>query len=160
MAQHQHKSSLESVLDFSSLFFLTPPQNQKATVLLDKLIWYYGLEQTVKKGYKPAILNQETYRRVASRDTFFKVFFLYTYVIFNDTNEPYVDTDISVALSYIDNFVGDPSQNPSKMNNVKGTVEKFAEYIVDNFLPHTLIFCFQPFRFYCKLTLSSQGLIR
>jgi hypothetical protein len=70
MAQHRHQSSLESVLDFSPSFFLTPPQNQKATALIDKLIWHYGLEQTVQKGYKPAILIQETYHRVASRDTF------------------------------------------------------------------------------------------
>lgn len=75
MTQHRHQSSLESVLDFLSLFFLTPPQNQKAAALLDKLIWYYGLEQTVQKGYKPAILIQETYRRVASRNTFLRFFF-------------------------------------------------------------------------------------
>lgn len=150
MAQHRHQSYLESVLDFSPSFFLTPLQNQKATALLDKLIWYYGLEQTVHKGYKPAILIQETYHRVASRDTFLKFFFSYIYEIFNDTNEPDVDIDISVALSYVDNFIGDPSQDSSKIINVKEAVEKFAEYIVDNFfLPRTSIFGFQLFRSCC-----------
>ena len=127
-----------------------PLQDQKATALLDKLIWYYGLEQTIPQGYKPAILIQETYRRVASRDTFLKFFFSYIYKIFNDTNEPDVDTDISVALSYVDNFIGEPSQDSSRIINVKEAIEKFAEYIVDNFfLPRTSIFRFQLFRSCC-----------
>lgn len=92
-----------------------PLQDQKATALLDKLIWYYGLEQTIPQGYKPAILIQETYRRVASRDTFLKFFFSYIYKIFNDTNEPDVDTDISVALSYVDNL-GNPARIQAELS--------------------------------------------
>ena len=92
-----------------------PLQDQKATALLDKLIWYYGLEQTIPQGYKPAILIQETYRRVASRDTFLKFFFWYIYKIFNDTNEPDVDTDISVALSYVDNL-GNPARIQAELS--------------------------------------------
>lgn len=92
-----------------------PLQDQKATALLDKLIWYYGLEQTIPQGYKPAILIQETYRRVASRDTFLKFFFSYIYKNFNDTNEPDVDTDISVALSYVDNL-GNPARIQAELS--------------------------------------------
>ncbi|EYE92164.1 uncharacterized protein EURHEDRAFT_415869 [Aspergillus ruber CBS 135680] len=105
------------------------------------------------KPYKRATSLQSLSRKyhcVASRDTFLRFFFSYIYVIFNDTNEPDVDTDISVALSYVDNFIGDPNQDPSTMVNIKGAVEKFAKYIVDNFLlPRTSIFYVQFFGFYC-----------
>ena len=95
MAQHRHQSSLESVLDLSPSFFLTPPQNQKATALIDKLIWHYGLEQTVQKGYKPAILIQETYHRVASRDTFLRFFFSYIYEI------SMIPTNLTLTLIFL-----------------------------------------------------------
>ncbi|EYE90168.1 uncharacterized protein EURHEDRAFT_417721 [Aspergillus ruber CBS 135680] len=89
--------------------------------------------------------SNKPYKRATSLQSLFRkhiivLFFSYIYKIFNDTNEPDVDTDIPVALSY----------DPSKMINIKGAVEKFAEYIVDNFLlPRTSIFRFQLFRFYC-----------
>lgn len=64
-----------------------------------------------RAGYKPATLIQETYDRVASRDSSLMFLFSYIYESFNDTEEPDVDIDIdidmSVALSYADNSIVD-----------------------------------------------------
>lgn len=64
-----------------------------------------------RAGSKPATLIQQTYDRVASRDSFSMFLFSYIYESFNDTEEPDVDIDIdmdmSVALSYVDNSIVD-----------------------------------------------------
>ncbi|RAL06504.1 HNH endonuclease signature motif containing protein [Aspergillus homomorphus CBS 101889] len=106
MAQHQ--TSLETVLDFSPVFLLPPHQKQHAQVLLNTCIQHYGLEQSVQSGYKPARLVHEMF----SSD----------------------DVSIASALSYIENCIGGSCAHSGGLAHINVAIEKFAEYIVDNFL--------------------------
>lgn len=71
--------------------------------------------------------------RVTSKDTFARFFFLHIYERLNAGGES-GDADMDSVLSYLESFVGDRSMDPSRMMRIKGALEDFAEYIVDNFL--------------------------
>lgn len=58
MATLRHKSSLAGALAFSIPLLLTSQQHELARSLVGRLIWHYGPEQTVRKGYNPAALIQ------------------------------------------------------------------------------------------------------
>lgn len=131
MATHRHQSSLEGVLDFSIPLSLTPQQHDSARNLVRELVRHYGPEQTVRKGYKPATLIQATLEHVTSPDTFLTFFFSYIYENLCSKEETAVDFDITHALSYFDRFA---SWEPEPINNLNEALEKFAEYIVENFL--------------------------
>ncbi|KAJ6114137.1 hypothetical protein N7512_007582 [Penicillium capsulatum] len=128
MATHRHQSSLEGVLDFSIPLSLTPQQHESARNLVIGLVRQYGLQKTVRKGYKPATLIQATLEHVASPDTFLTFFLSYIYEDHCSEKGP---SDITHTLSYFDGF---SSWEPEQINNVHEALENFAEYIVENFL--------------------------
>ncbi|KAJ5998514.1 hypothetical protein N7451_006324 [Penicillium sp. IBT 35674x] len=116
MATHRHQSSLEGVLDFSVPFSLTPQQHETARNLVTTLIRHYGPEKTVRKGYRPAALIQAILEHVASPDTFMTFFISYLYE--------------ALCLEEGHAAEGEPEQ----IKLLNGGLEKFAEYIVENFL--------------------------
>ena len=75
----------------------------------------------------------EMFERVTSKDKFLEFFFSYIYESHNAAGET-GEINMAVALSYFESFTGDQSIDPSKSMGVKGALESFAEYIVDNFL--------------------------
>lgn len=134
MATHRHQSSLEGVLDFSIPLSLKPQQHESARNLVIGLVRQYGLEKTVRKGYKPATLIQATLEHVASPDTFLTFFLSYIYEDYCSEKGP---SDITHTLLYFDGF---SSWEPEQINNVHEALENFAEYIVENFLlPRVLL---------------------
>lgn len=141
MAQHHRQSSLESILDFSLSLFLPAQQSQRAQSLLNRLIQTYGLQKTIQKGYKPAVLIKEIFERVKAGDTFLRFFFSYIYDISGRSKELGSSPDFPHILSSVDDFIRDPRPDASSENNINLAVENFAEYIVDNFLfPRTGVF--------------------
>ncbi|KAJ5798999.1 uncharacterized protein N7503_006504 [Penicillium pulvis] len=106
MAMHRHQSSLEG-------------------------LWHYDPEQTVRKGYKPAALIQATLQYVASPDTFLTFFLSYIYEALFSNEQYAVDFYINHTISYLDGFASSDSE---RIQNLNEALEKFAEYIVDNFL--------------------------
>jgi hypothetical protein len=153
MATHRHQSSLEGVLDFSIPLSLTPQQHESARNLVIRLIWHYGPEKTVRKGYRPATLIQATLEHVASPDTFMTFFLSYIYDDLHLEEGSTGDSDITHSLSYLEGF---SSWEPEQINKLHGGLERFAEYIVENFfLPRALI----P-HFYICLISSEYTLIR
>lgn len=134
MATHRHQSSLEGVLDFSVPLSLTAQQRDSARDLVVRLVQHYGPQQTVRKGYKPAALIQAILEHIESPDTFLTFFLSYIYEDLCPDGGPLADSDITRALSFFDRF---SSWETEQINNLNGALEKFAEYIVDNFLlPH------------------------
>jgi hypothetical protein len=102
-----------------------------------RLVRHYGPEKTVRKGYGPAALIQATLEHLASPDTFMTFFLSYIYEdLFSDEGLA-VDPDIAHALLYFDGF---SSWESEQINNLNQGLEKFTEYIVENFLlPRVLI---------------------
>lgn len=93
--------------------------------------------KTVRKGYKPAALVQATLKHVASPDTFMTFFFSYIYEKLNSEEGLAVGSDITHALLCFDSF---SSWEPEHINQLIEGLEKFAEYMVGNFLlPRLLI---------------------
>ncbi|KAJ5674365.1 uncharacterized protein N7477_004299 [Penicillium maclennaniae] len=122
MATHRHQSSLEGVLDFSIPLSLTPQQHKSARSLVIRLVRHYGPEKTVRKGYRPAALIQATLEHVTSPDTFMTFFLSYIYEDLCSEEGHTVNIDITHALE------------PEQINKLHEGLEKFAEYIVENFL--------------------------
>jgi hypothetical protein len=133
MANHRHQSSLEGVLDFSIPLSLTPQQHESARNLVIRLVRHYGLEKTVRKGYRPAALIQATLEHVTSPDTFMTFFLSYIYEdLCSDEGHAVVgDSDITHALVFFEGF---SSWEPEQIHKLHEGLEKFAEYIVENFL--------------------------
>ncbi|KAI1833893.1 hypothetical protein DTO006G1_349 [Penicillium roqueforti] len=131
MATHRHHSSIEGALDFSMPLSLTPQQHKSARNLMIRLIRHYGSGKTVRKGYRPASLIQATLEYVKSLDTFMTFFLLYIYedLLYDEGHA--VDFDITHALVF---FEGLSSWEPEQINKLHESLEKFAEYIVENFL--------------------------
>ncbi|OJD14934.1 hypothetical protein ACJ73_09027 [Blastomyces percursus] len=131
MALHRHQSSLERVLDFSTTFSLNSQQRQRATTLLRSLVQLYGVEQTIRHGFKPASLIQFTFEHIKGQDAFLSFYFSFLYEnlcpSLTDSTEP----EIAVALSFFDDF---STWDQNKKKDANGASEKFAEYIVENFL--------------------------
>ena len=131
MALHRHQSSLEKVLDFSPPFSLNSQQHQTATALFGSLIQLYGVEQTIRHGYKPASLIQATYDYIAAKDAFLLFFFSFLYEKLCPGITDLMEPETTVVLSFFDDF-STWDQNQKKDANAAS--EKFAEYIVENFL--------------------------
>ncbi|EFE41037.1 conserved hypothetical protein [Trichophyton verrucosum HKI 0517] len=131
MALHRHQSSLERVLDFSTPFSLNSQQRQRATTLLRSLVQLYGVEQTIRRRFKPASLIQLTFEHIKAQDAFLSFYFSFLYENLcpgvTDSTEP----DITVALSFFDDF---STWDQNQKEDVNRASEKFAEYIVENFL--------------------------
>ncbi|KKZ68030.1 hypothetical protein EMCG_06240 [[Emmonsia] crescens] len=131
MPLHRHKSSLEGLLDFSEPFSLTPQQNRAASAILNKLIEDYGPEQTGQRGYMPAMLIDAMFKHVhvQSKDAFLNFFVLYIHdhLALVDGN---IGSDISLVLAYLDGFYSFDADEKSK---IRSAVERFADYMVDNF---------------------------
>jgi hypothetical protein len=117
--------------DFSIALSLTPQQLELARNLVIRLVWHYDPEQAVRKGYKPAALIQATLQYVASPDTFLTFFLSYIYEALFSNEQYAVDFDINHTISYLDGFA---SWDSERIQNLNEALEKFAEYIVDNFL--------------------------
>lgn len=79
MALHRHQSSLERVLDFSTPFSLNSQQRQRATTLLRSLVQLYGVEQTIRRRFKPASLIQLTFEHIEAQDAFLSFYFSFLY---------------------------------------------------------------------------------
>lgn len=153
MATHRHQSSLEGVLDFSIPLSLTPQQHESARNLVVRLVRHYGSEKTVRKGYRPAALIQATLEHVTSLDTFMAFFLTYIYEDLHSDERHAVDSDITRALVFFEGF---SSWEPEQINKLHEGLEKFAEYIVENFLlPRSLI----PYIYICLIS-SVYMLIR
>ncbi|KAJ5784127.1 uncharacterized protein N7518_009804 [Penicillium psychrosexuale] len=136
MAGNRHQSSLEGVLDFLIPFSLTSQQRESARDLVIQLVQYYGPEQTVQKGYKPAaliyaILEHFEAPDTAFPDTFLNFFLSYIYEYLCSTEELVVDFEMTRTLSFFDNWA---KWGPEQINDLKKAIEAFAEFIVDNFL--------------------------
>lgn len=131
MANHRHQSSLEGVLDFSIPLSLTPQQHESARNLVIRLVRHYGLEKTVRKGYRPAALIQATLEHVTSPDTFMTFFLSYIYEDLCSDEGHSIDSDITQALVFFEGF---SSWEPKQIHKLHEGLEKFAEYIVENFL--------------------------
>ncbi|KAJ5938322.1 hypothetical protein N7466_001456 [Penicillium verhagenii] len=131
MARHRHQASLEGVLDFSVPFSLTPQQHETARNLVTRLIRHYGPEKTVRKGYRPAALVQAILEHVASPDTFMTFFISYIYEALCSDEGHAAESDITHPLLYLEGF---SLWEPEKIKMLDGGLEKFAEYIVENFL--------------------------
>ncbi|KAJ5853193.1 hypothetical protein N7534_005736 [Penicillium rubens] len=131
MATHRHQSSLEGVLDFSIPLSLTPQQHESARNLVITLVQHYGSEKTGRKGYRPAALIQATLEHVTSPDTFMTFFLTYIYEDLRSDEGHAVDSEITHALVFFEGF---SSWEPEQINKLHGVLEKFAEFIVENFL--------------------------
>ncbi|OJJ71069.1 hypothetical protein ASPBRDRAFT_127030 [Aspergillus brasiliensis CBS 101740] len=127
MAQHPHQS-----FSGSPTIPLTLQQNQKAQALLHLFLQDYGLSQRVPRGYRPAKLILEMFEWVISKDAFLRFLFIYIYGNLETTDEA-ADNNQAAALYYLESFA-DGGMDPSKSMRMKGAIESFAEYIVDNFL--------------------------
>ncbi|KAF3027049.1 hypothetical protein E8E15_007699 [Penicillium rubens] len=92
---------------------------------------HYGSETTVGKGYRPAALIQATLEHVPSPDTFMTFFLLYIYEDLRSDEGHAVDPDITHALAFFEGFF---SWEPEQINKLHEGLERFAEYIVGNFL--------------------------
>ncbi|OJD27727.1 hypothetical protein ACJ73_00874 [Blastomyces percursus] len=130
MALHRHQSSLEKVL-VSPPFSLNSQQCQTATTLFGSLIQLYGVEQTTRHGYKPASLIQATYDHVAAKDAFLFFFFSFLYENLCPSIADSLEPEITVALSFFDDF---SAWDQNQRKDANAAFEKFAEYIVEDFL--------------------------
>lgn len=99
--------------------------------LLIRLVRHYVPEKTVRKGYRPAALIKTTLEHVASPDTFMTFFLSYIYEDLCSDEGLANDCDIARALLYFEGF---SSWEPEQINKLNESLEKFAEYIVENFL--------------------------
>lgn len=72
--------------------------------------------------------------RVTSEDVFLRFFLLYIYGALDVAGEPSDDVSVASALSYIEDCVGGSCAHSGGLAHIKVAIEKFAEYIVDNFL--------------------------
>ncbi|KAJ5854906.1 hypothetical protein N7534_007449 [Penicillium rubens] len=116
---------------------LIPQQHESARNLVISLVRHYGSEKTVGKGYRPAALIQATLEHVPSPDTFMTFFLSYIYEDLRSDEGYAVDSDITHALAFFEGFF---SWEPEQINKLHEGLEKFAEYIVGNFLlPRSLI---------------------
>lgn len=131
MKARRHQSSLEGILDFSEPFLLRTQQRELANSLVFRLVQHYSPQRIVHKGYKPAALIHATIEHVASPDTFMNFFISYIYEDLCSEQEPAVDYDITHSLSYLEGF---SSWESEQMNKLHDSLERFADYIVDNFL--------------------------
>lgn len=95
------------------------------------LVRQYGAERTVRKGYRPAALIQAILEHVMSPDTFLRFFFAYIYEYICSNGEPADGYDITTSLSYLDGLA---PWKPEQIRSLNEALEKFAEYIVENFL--------------------------
>lgn len=131
MAAHCHRPSLGGILETLIPFSLTLQQRESAKHVVIKLMRHYGPERTVPKGYRPAALIHAILEHVAYLDTFLNFFLSYIYggLCFNEG--PVVDFDITHALSYFNDW---PSWEPEQIHDLTRSIEKFAEFIVDDFL--------------------------
>lgn len=125
------QSSLERVLNFSTPFSLNSQQRQRATTLLRSLVQLYGVEQTIRHGFKPALLIQSTFEYVKAQDAFLLFYFSFLYESLCPGVTDLTEPEITVALSFFDDF---STWDQSQKEDVNGASEKFAEYIVENFL--------------------------
>ncbi|EGE08746.1 hypothetical protein TEQG_08814 [Trichophyton equinum CBS 127.97] len=125
------QSSLERVLDFSTPFSLNSQQRQRATTLLRSLVQLYGTEQTIRHGFRPALLIQSTFEYVKAQDAFLSFYFSFLYESLCSGVTDLTEPEITVALSFFDDF---STWDQSQKEDVNGASEKFAEYIVENFL--------------------------
>jgi hypothetical protein len=116
---------------------LIPQQHESARNLVITLVQHYGSEKTGRKGYRPAALIQATLEHVPSPDTFMTFFLSYIYEDLRSDEGYAVDSDITHALAFFEGFF---SWEPEQINKLHEGLEKFAEYIVGNFLlPRSLI---------------------
>ena len=153
MATHRHHPSIEGALDFSMPLSLTPQQHESARNLVITLVQHYGSEKTGRKGYRPAALIQATLEHVTSPDTFMTFFLTYIYEDLRSDEGHAVDSEITHALVFFEGF---SSWEPEQINKLHGVLEKFAEFIVENFLlPRSLI----PYIYICLIS-SEYMLIR
>lgn len=105
--------------------------------LVITLVRHYGSEKTVGKGYRPATLIQATLEHVASPDTFITFLLSYIYKDMRSDEGHADDSDITHALVFFEGF---SSWEPEQISKLHGGLEKFAEYIVENFfLPRSSI---------------------
>ena len=117
------------------------------------LVQHYGSEKTGRKGYRPAALIQATLEHVTSPDTFMTFFLTYIYEDLRSDEGHAVDSEITHALVFFEGF---SSWEPEQINKLHGVLEKFAEFIVENFLlPRSLI----PYIYICLIS-SEYMLIR
>ena len=134
MTLHRHQSSLERILDFSISFSLNSQQRQRATILFKDLIQLYGVEQTIHHGFKSTLLIQFTFEHIEAQDSFLSFYFLFLYEILCPNVTDLTELEITIVLSFFDDFsIWDQNQK----KDANDASEKFAEYIVENFLlPH------------------------
>ena len=136
MTTHRHQSFLEGVLDISIPLSLTPQQHNTARNLVIRLVRHYGSEKTVRKGYRPSLI-QALLEHGTSPDTFITFFLSYIYEDLRSDEGHSIGSDITHALIFFEGF---SSWEPEQINKLHESLEKFAEYIVENFLlPRSLI---------------------
>jgi hypothetical protein len=130
MSFHRRQQSLENVLDFTPAFRLPINQYDTATVILQQLVNYYGLESSLaQRRYKPAKLILAMFDNLAAKHLFLKFFFTFIYEC--SGQEADVGSDLGRPLSYFHDFL---DWSPDKKRSMNETIEEFATYIVDNFL--------------------------
>ncbi|KGO73856.1 hypothetical protein PITC_035720 [Penicillium italicum] len=109
----------------------SPSPHESARDLVISLVRHYGSEKTVRKGYRPAALIQATLEHVTSPDTFTAFFLSYIYEDLRSDEGHAFDSDITHALIFFEGF---SSWEPEQIDKLHEGLEKFAEYLVENFL--------------------------
>ncbi|OAL62626.1 hypothetical protein A7C99_5008 [Trichophyton rubrum] len=104
---------------------------QRATTLLRSLVQLYGVEQTIRRRFKPASLIQLTFEHIEAQDAFLSFYFSFLYENLCPGVTDSTELDITVALSFFDDF---STWDQNQKEDVNRASEKFAEYIVENFL--------------------------
>ena len=77
LSHHQHQSSLEKVIDFSSSQSLELDQHNKVMNIFNQIMIQYKSYQTEKKDYKQITLLHVTHESVIFKDNFLSCFFLF-----------------------------------------------------------------------------------
>jgi hypothetical protein len=128
---NRHQLSLEVILDFSQPFVLPHEQSRTASNIFGRLIDHYDPKQTSQKGYKPAALAQAVFDHVSSKDAFLMLLFSFLYGILSSATEDAPGSDATLYLRFFHDFA---SWGPDRLTKVKGAIESFAEYIIENLI--------------------------
>ena len=138
LSHHQHQSSLEEVIDFSSLQSLELDQHNRATDIFNQIMTQYESYQTEEKNYKQITLFHVTHESAIFRDNFLSCFFLF--VEKNLCQEDISELSLSQALSCYINLNSWSREQREKFHKV---MTAFSDYFINNFfLSHMLnVFC-------------------
>ncbi|GKZ38768.1 hypothetical protein AbraIFM66950_011232, partial [Aspergillus brasiliensis] len=110
---------------------LLAEQRWSAIIIFRGLIELYGLEQSAQKGYYPAALVLGLFDCAIYTDVFLMLFFSFLHrTLCGEPTELY-NYNIMPDWCYFDNLA---SWSQDRIENVKSSIEDFAEYIIQDLL--------------------------